>query len=129
MTDDRKDDIGQPIKKTKASVETKGDSASVSGEGFVLGDSGPVRAGKHRAPPPVDFASFVLGLGQTTLVHLGSLPDPVGGATGKDLAQASYTIDLLDLLAEKTRGNLSVEEDQLLGSLRRELKLKYVQAH
>lgn len=129
MTDDRKGDFDQPIKKTKTSAETKGNSASMSGGGFVLGDSGPVRKGNPPVPPPVDFASFVLGLGQTTLVHLGCLPDPVGGATGKDLAQASYTIDLLDLLAEKTQGNLSVEEAQLLGNLRRELKLKYVQAH
>lgn len=127
MTDDRKGTFDQPIKKPQTDAETKG--ASVSGEGFVLRDSGPVRAGKHHAPPPVDFSSFVLGLGQTTLVHLGVLPDPVSGTTGKDLAQASYTIDLLDLLAEKTRGNLSAEEGQLLGSLRRELKLKYVQAH
>ncbi|MDF1553284.1 MAG: DUF1844 domain-containing protein [Deferrisomatales bacterium] len=118
------------VKNLGTSAETEGDPGSVAGEGFVLRDAGPVRSGKDRSPPlpPVDFSSFVLGLGQMTLIHLGEMPEPFSGKVEKDLAQASHTIDLLDLLAEKTRGNLSADEAQLLGNLRRELKLKYVQA-
>jgi hypothetical protein len=119
------------VKNRSASAETEGDPGSVTGEGFVLRDGGPLRSGRERTPPlpPVDFSSFVLGLGQMTLIHLGDLPEPISGEVRKDLAQASHTIDLLDLLADKTRGNLSADEAQLLGNLRRELKLKYVQAH
>ena len=122
--------VAANVKNLGGSAETEGDPGSVAGDGFVLHDSGPVRSGKDRSPPlpPVDFSSFVLGLGQMTLIHLGDLPEPFTGEVQKDLAQASHTIDLLDLLAEKTRGNLSADEAQLLGNLRRELKLKYVQA-
>ena len=131
MADDNtKNSSEECVKNPGTSAETEGEPGSVAGEGFVLRDGGPVRTDQERPTtlPPVDFSSFVLGLGQMTLIHLGDLPEPFSGEVQKDLAQASHTIDLLDLLADKTRGNLSADEAQLLGNLRRELKLKYVQA-
>jgi hypothetical protein len=122
--------LADTVKNNPESAETKEEPGAVIGEGFVLRDSGPINSATDRGTPlpPVDFSTFVLGLGQMTLIHLGDMPEPMSGKLQKDLAQASHTIDLLDLLANKTRGNLSPEEDQLLGNLRRELKLKYVQA-
>ena len=76
--------------------------------------------------PPVDFAGFLLGLGQMALIHLGEVPEPGSGRPTIDLAQARHTIDLLDLLESKTRGNLTAEEENLLRHLRSDLKLRYV---
>lgn len=82
----------------------------------------------HGPLPPVDFSGFVLGLGQTAFVHLGEIPEPLTGERRADLDQARHTIDILDLLEEKTRGNLTPEEASLLQGLRSELKLRYVRA-
>lgn len=85
-------------------------------------------SGRGGALPPVDFTGFVLGLGQMALVHLGEIPEPSSGNTSRDLDQARHTIDLLDMLEEKTRGNLSENEARLLQGLKADLKLKYVYA-
>jgi hypothetical protein len=60
------------------------------------------------------------------LVHLGELPEPQAGQPVQDLEQARHTIDILDLLQAKTKGNLSPDEEQLLRSLLGDLKLRYV---
>lgn len=80
------------------------------------------------ALPPVDFAGFALGLGQMALMHLGEFPEPQTGQFSRNLEQARHTIDILDMLDEKTRGNLTSEESNLLRALKSELKLKYVKA-
>lgn len=77
-------------------------------------------------PIPITFALFLSSLVMQAFVALGELPHPVTGQKSTDLTQAQQTIDLLTLLKEKTRGNLSTEEDHLLSSSLYELQLKYV---
>jgi hypothetical protein len=81
-----------------------------------------------RSLPSLDFATFVLSLGSSALVHLGELPDPDSGEKRRDLPMAKQTIDILGILADKTRGNLDEAEDQLLQSLLYDLRIKYVDA-
>jgi Domain of unknown function (DUF1844) len=82
----------------------------------------------RRALPPVDFGTFVLSLGSSTIMHLGELPEEEGGAPRKDLPLAKHTIDILSMLQAKTKGNLTAQEDKLLESLLYDLRLRYVQA-
>jgi hypothetical protein len=63
---------------------------------------------------PITFTSFVLSLMQTTAVHFGDRDDPVSGGRHASLPLARHLIDVLAMLAEKTRGNLTAEERQLL---------------
>ena len=65
------------------------------------------------ALPAIDFSTFVLSLSHSALVHLGDAPSPEGGKADRDLALARQTIDLLGILQEKTRNNLSGEEERL----------------
>ena len=75
------------------------------------------------------FASFVLSLATTTAVHFGDIPDPNTGKRGEpDLAAAGHIIELIAMLQEKTRGNLSSPEEKLLDDLLYELRLRFVQA-
>jgi hypothetical protein len=75
----------------------------------------------------LSFAAFVLSLAHTTAVHLGDVPDPVTGqSAGPNLAAAQQMIDILSLLEQKTRGNLTAEERQLLEQLLYELRLRFV---
>lgn len=99
--------------------------ARVTSEGEAAEKERETRAEGQRLPP-VDFAGFVLGLGEMALVHLGELPDHQAGRPVQDLEQARHTIDILDMLQVKTRGNLGSDEEQLLRSLLSDLKLRYV---
>jgi len=81
------------------------------------------------ALPAVDFSTFVLSLAHSALVHLGVAPDPATGqAQPASLTLARQTIDLVSLLAEKTKGNLTGEEERLLEQLLYDLRLRYVEA-
>ena len=78
--------------------------------------------------PPISFPAFVLSLAHTVAVHLGDVADPSTGQTGKvNLAAAQHMIDILALLEEKTRGNLTAEERQLLEQLLFELRMRFVE--
>jgi hypothetical protein len=85
-------------------------------------------AGGSPTLPAVDFHTFVLSLGSSALLHLGELEHPDVGAPQKDLPLAKHTIDILVMLEEKTRGNLTPAEEKLIGSLLYDLRLRYVEA-
>lgn len=78
--------------------------------------------------PEVTFTAFVMSLNTATLFHFGELVDPETGKTGRDLMLAKHTIDTLGLLKEKTVGNLSKDEENLLETVLYDLKLRFVNA-
>jgi hypothetical protein len=91
-------------------------------------DTSDASRGRESALPAVDFHTFVLSLGSSALLHLGELEHPEGGATEKDLPLAKHTIDILSMLEEKTKGNLTSAEEKLIQSLLYDLRLRYVNA-
>jgi hypothetical protein len=79
--------------------------------------------------PQVSFLAFVFSLASNAAVHFGDLPDPTTNQTREpDLEGASQLIEILAMLEEKTRGNLSAEERQLLDQVLFELRMRYVEA-
>lgn len=76
--------------------------------------------------PKIDFATFVFSLNSSALVHLGLLDDPATNQKSKNLPIAKQTIDILGMLEEKTRGNLSKEEEDMLNHILYDLRLLYV---
>ncbi len=72
------------------------------------------------------FAQFIGGFAVQTLVHLGRMSNPMTGETSVDAPNAKYSIDLLGILQEKTKGNLTPEEDEYLANLLRDLRMEYV---
>ena len=79
--------------------------------------------------PNINFASFVLSLAATAAVHFGDRLEPGQTEPGEaDLQAAGQMIDILALLEEKTRGNLTAEERQLLEMVLYELRLRFVEA-
>lgn len=76
--------------------------------------------------PPIDFSTFVLSLNSSVLVQLGMIEDPGSGQKIKNLPMAKQTIDLLGMLEEKTRGNLTSDEENILKNILYELRLLYV---
>lgn len=74
----------------------------------------------------IDFSTFVLSLNTAALVHLGEIPDPITKRKEPNLLLARQAIETLEMLRTKTQGNLTPEEERLLGTVIYELKLKYV---
>ncbi|GAC1347285.1 MAG: hypothetical protein NVSMB23_26280 [Myxococcales bacterium] len=78
---------------------------------------------------PIDFTALVLSLGSSALIHLGMASDPTSGAVNApDLPLAQQSIDLLALLQEKTRNNLTAEEERFLNQMLFDLRMRFVEA-
>ncbi len=76
--------------------------------------------------PSLDFSTFILGLIGTAYVHLGDAPNP-DGTSDRDLVLARQDIDLLGLLQEKTKGNLTGKEERLLEQALYDLRMRFVE--
>jgi hypothetical protein len=77
----------------------------------------------------LSFTAFVLSLASTAAIHFGDLADPVSGERAPlNLEGAAQMIDILALLEQKTRGNLTSEERSMLDQVLYELRLRFVQA-
>jgi hypothetical protein len=76
--------------------------------------------------PEVNFSTFVFSLSSSALFHFGEVPDPATGLKEKNLPMAKHTIDILGMLEEKTKGNLTDDEGQLLKNILYDLRMRYV---
>ncbi len=77
--------------------------------------------------PKIDLKAFFLSISSAAFIGLGMVPPLQGGSLQIDLAMAQQNIDLLELMEEKTRGNRTPEEDQLVGRLLVELRMKFIE--
>ena len=79
--------------------------------------------------PAISFAGFIISLATTAAVHFGDLADPnTGEREQPNLAAAHQMIDLIAMLQDKTKGNLTPEEARLVEDLLYELRMRSVQA-
>ena len=76
--------------------------------------------------PEMNFPTFIMSMNASALVHLGIIEDPASGKKECNLPLAKQTIDILTMLEQKTRGNLSEDEDKMLKSILYDLKIIYV---
>jgi hypothetical protein len=78
--------------------------------------------------PQADFLTLVASLAGQAAIHLGIVENPLKKKVRKDLRQARYTIDLIAVLEEKTRGNLSSEEKKVMERVLADLRMRFVEA-
>jgi hypothetical protein len=105
--------------------------AEKAAPGEAPGESPREAAGAASGPrevplPETTLASFLFSLSSSAFISLGQLPDPNTGNQEKNLPLAKQTIDLLGLLREKTRNNLSPEEENLFDHLLYDLRMAYI---
>jgi hypothetical protein len=82
----------------------------------------------QRSLPSVDFGTFVISLATSALYHMGMVPDPeTGNPAEPNLPVARQTIDTVEMLEEKTQGNLSDKESALVKNLLTELRMRYLE--
>jgi hypothetical protein len=82
----------------------------------------------HGEEGTVDFPTLILSFASAAMIGMGAVPDPMTGQVARDLAIAKQNIDIISLLREKTRGNLTGEEEMLLENILYELRMAFVQA-
>lgn len=83
----------------------------------------PGEAGEYE----VDFTGYVTSLGFQAMIFLGEIPHPATNQTEKNLKQAKFLIDTMVLLRDKTKGNLTQQEQSILDAAVYELQMKYVE--
>jgi hypothetical protein len=109
-------------------AKKEGEKAEGTPGGTAEGTEGK-RGEKKSQPhplPEIDFSSFIFSLSTSALFHLGEIPDPVTQKSEKDLPLAKQTIDILGVLREKTRGNLTPEEEKLMENILTDLRWRYI---
>ncbi len=82
-----------------------------------------------RMASPVSFNAFVVSLATTVAVHIGDIADPLSGEKpAPNLEAAGHAIEMLALLEDKTRGNLTDGEGKFLTQVLHEVRLRYLDA-
>jgi hypothetical protein len=80
------------------------------------------------ALPEIDFNSFIFSLSTSALIQLGEIEDPFTKKSAKNLPLARQTIDLIGMLMEKTKGNLTPQEERVIENILYDLRIRYVKA-
>jgi hypothetical protein len=78
--------------------------------------------------PEINFSTFVISLSTQALMHLGEIANPLSGNEERDVSLAKQMIDIVGMLQEKTRGNLTGGEAKLIEDILFDLRMKYVEA-
>ena len=121
------DDKPFQIKDRRFSAEGESRAEPVTTHDDQESDREVEKPGRPPDLPPLEFSTLILSLASSVVYHLGEMPHPETGRSEQNLPVAKQTIDLLAVLQDKTRGNLTEEEAGLLESLLYELRIKYVQ--
>lgn len=123
MAEEEKQEAGPSTPETPEDAAGEGPAAAAP-EGAPGAPDRPGAAGL----PPLDFSTFILSLSSSVLMNLGVVENPVTKKKEKEPAVARQTIDLIDLLQQKTKGNLTGQEEKLIKDVLHELRLWYVKA-
>jgi len=92
----------------------------------VAKEKNQVKPEKEFTLPLASFSFFISTLALQGSIFLGIVPNPATNKKEKNLEQAKFIIDTLDMLQEKTKNNLNDEEIKLLENMLYELKMQYI---
>jgi hypothetical protein len=110
-------------------AQKAGDAPPAPAGGPAKGEAPSRPAGggaRRRRPGEVDFLTLVEQLASQALLFMGAIRDPMTGQSHENLPQAQMAIDLLEVLEEKTKGNLSPDEEASLQQILDEVRMTFV---
>jgi len=113
--------------KERLAGEAEQAAAAAPGKGAAAAPPGP-GGNRPRQLPPANFTSLVQTLATQAAIFMSDQQDPETGESVQHLELAKHNIDLLAVLEEKTKGNLTDEERRLLDRMLYELRMAYVSA-
>jgi hypothetical protein len=132
MGNDKKDEEQEKSfvirdKRFSATKEEKEES-QIKEEGKIGGTPKEDVSAQEGPLPEIDFTNFMLSLSTSALIQLGEIQDPFTQESTKNLPLAKQTIDLIGMLKEKTKGNLSPDEEKVIEYVLYDLRMRYVKA-
>lgn len=131
MGEDKKDEgqeKGFVVKDKRFSARKEAEGESQVKEGGRI-EEPPKEDTKQEIPlPEISFINLIFSLSTSVLIQLGEIQDPVTQQLAKNLPLAKQTIDLIGMLKEKTKGNLTSDEEKLLENILYDLRMRYVKA-
>jgi hypothetical protein len=131
MTDDKKIIIDEDWKATVAAEKEALERGQTPDPPATTDVGEPSPAKEHidaAELPPASFELLVTMFASEAMTGLGQIPNPFSGAVEQNLTQARYAIDMLEVLADKTKGNLTHAEDAGLKALLHQLRMGYLAA-
>lgn len=108
--------------------ENAAKSGECSAEGCVCGEGKVPNKEGQCVMPEVTFSTFIMSLNTSALYHLGEIKDPRTGQSNVDFDLARHAIDTLVMLQQKTKGNLTRDEEEMLRNILYDVKLRFVKA-
>ncbi|MBN1634892.1 MAG: DUF1844 domain-containing protein [Deltaproteobacteria bacterium] len=119
-------------KKQRYTVKDKrGQDPEDGGEKVAGKNTDPQKNDKLKQPeslPKIDFATLVMSFASAAIINMGKVPDPMTGQVQQNFGFAQQNIDIIALLKEKTKGNVSEEEEKMMDKVLYELRLEFVEA-
>src|SRR5262249_13808535 len=111
-----------------ASAGPSAQPAGAPGPFETVGDQGrsPADRPEYDTLPEASLAGLVNMLAVEAAMHLGLIENPMGGGVSVDLESARHVIDMIAMLQQKTRGNLTSDEERLLDDVLAELRMQFV---
>lgn len=88
---------------------------------------GPSAAGQENQPD-VDFSTLIMSFASAAVISMGKMPDPATGQTSRNPALAKQNIHIIEMLREKTRGNLTRDEETLVENILYELRMSFLES-
>ena len=115
--------------KDKRSFDSHGDTKIETEDAVKEEVKEEAKEEERTAPlPEVNFSSFILSLSSSVLLHLGEIADPVSGEKRKNMDLAKQSIDIISMLQDKTKGNISQDEGKLIEQMLFDLRMRFVEA-
>ena len=109
-------ETGEPREPSETAAETDADAKS---------KEEPQQEESSGQGPEISFSTFIISLSTQALMHLGEIPNPLSGTVEKDVSVAKQ---MIDMLREKTQGNLDQGENKLVEDVLFDLRMRYVEA-
>jgi hypothetical protein len=119
IDEDWKSQVQAEMEALQREVEDSADTSSVAA-------SAAKASGGEQPMPPASFEMLVTSLATEALMSMGQVPNPITGKTEANRGQAQYLIDMLDMLRQKTKGNLTPAEDDLIENVLHQLRMLFI---
>ena len=111
----------------KAQAQAEKEKLTEQSKASATGEDGSDAAGGPGRIPPASFEALLSTLATQALFAMGAIPDPASGQRIQHMDLARHHIDMISVLEEKTKGNLTEDEASMLGSTAYELRSRYIQ--
>ena len=124
MADENKEEKGFTVTDRRFSSQSEEEKKSSDAYKEELREAEKVK--KDDSQLKIDFSSFVLSLSTSALIQLGKINDPITKKADKNLEAAKQTIDILSIIQQKTKGNLTSEEQSVMDSSLYDLRMMFI---